>query len=764
MICKECGAYNPDHASFCKVCAASLKDAPVYEEPETEIPEGPSQDDFARPSRTFAKPPAWKPTSNFNFEPRPRASSNLFDEDEGEQDAAETEDVSFRPQRVRPAAPVYEEQEEDADDEPVPVRRAAAPVKRSYLEQEADDEESEDEDEDVFVRRKPVAKPVKRVYVEEDDADDEDEEDEDDAPIVRRKPVAKQPAKPVKRSYAEEDDEDDEDEDEDDAPIVRKKPVAKQPAKPVKRSYAEEDDEDDEDEDEDYRPMKKAAKKARRPVEYDEDDDEEYDDDEDDDGYTPRRQKSPSSSIFTILLVVLLVLVLAVVAIFVLANNVPSMGEKLPMLVIKSCSNPDPVSADQPADGLTQNPGDTPADSPDVSSPTAYVEDSVNVDGVECVKFCVRVDAGETLTIDLPNQDDYTITNTEASAIDYKIEVPKQAFNPNTPLETAVYEASPAVTLTDAAGVTETLTLPFTINFPTISLAVNAPVYSGEPVMAAEGNVITIEGKVDAHTVTVSANGQPLSVYEDGYFKGDYTMQGEADETVVITATQDNCVTASTEIVVTPYVFVAQEMSVAITKGVAPLRASESNSKVSVKGLAEPGATLVATSDNENVLCGAVSQDVSGNFLVDVTFNENYYGIANVTVSAVKEGYIDASDVCIVTRMYEERGGMTKNKNYYEIPKHKSAADLVANPTQAGYFRITIRLDEVSTVDGYTICKVSILQSGKDPVPAYVMNQSVEWDPNENRVGNEYNIYAMLNGLYPETENLYLIAFFAVAR
>ncbi len=25
MICKECGAYNPDHATFCKVCAASLK-------------------------------------------------------------------------------------------------------------------------------------------------------------------------------------------------------------------------------------------------------------------------------------------------------------------------------------------------------------------------------------------------------------------------------------------------------------------------------------------------------------------------------------------------------------------------------------------------------------------------------------------------------------------------------------------------------------------------------------------------------------------
>ena len=27
MICKECGAYNPDHATYCKVCAVNLKDA-----------------------------------------------------------------------------------------------------------------------------------------------------------------------------------------------------------------------------------------------------------------------------------------------------------------------------------------------------------------------------------------------------------------------------------------------------------------------------------------------------------------------------------------------------------------------------------------------------------------------------------------------------------------------------------------------------------------------------------------------------------------
>ena len=36
MICKKCGAYNPDHATFCKVCAANLKEQPDVDE-EKEI-------------------------------------------------------------------------------------------------------------------------------------------------------------------------------------------------------------------------------------------------------------------------------------------------------------------------------------------------------------------------------------------------------------------------------------------------------------------------------------------------------------------------------------------------------------------------------------------------------------------------------------------------------------------------------------------------------------------------------------------------------
>ncbi len=49
MICKECGAYNPDHATYCKVCAANLKGTPAPEAPEVREEEQPTKR-FSRPS------------------------------------------------------------------------------------------------------------------------------------------------------------------------------------------------------------------------------------------------------------------------------------------------------------------------------------------------------------------------------------------------------------------------------------------------------------------------------------------------------------------------------------------------------------------------------------------------------------------------------------------------------------------------------------------------------------------------------------------
>ena len=50
MICKECGAYNPDHATYCKVCAANLKGEPEAEAAETPVVEDP------QPTKRFSRP------------------------------------------------------------------------------------------------------------------------------------------------------------------------------------------------------------------------------------------------------------------------------------------------------------------------------------------------------------------------------------------------------------------------------------------------------------------------------------------------------------------------------------------------------------------------------------------------------------------------------------------------------------------------------------------------------------------------------------
>lgn len=51
MVCKECGAYNADHLTHCRVCAAKLKD--------TEPDAAQTAQEPGRPARRFAQAPAW---------------------------------------------------------------------------------------------------------------------------------------------------------------------------------------------------------------------------------------------------------------------------------------------------------------------------------------------------------------------------------------------------------------------------------------------------------------------------------------------------------------------------------------------------------------------------------------------------------------------------------------------------------------------------------------------------------------------------------
>ncbi len=135
MICKECGAYNPDHAEFCKVCAASLKGKPASAEPEL-------TEDAPQPTKRFSRP-SWMPEVT---EQPVRETAETVNE-AVEEPAAEVE-----PEEVET---VVEEEEPEVEEEtaqvwsPVQNRRSARRARKEEAEDEPEeDEEESDEDED----------------------------------------------------------------------------------------------------------------------------------------------------------------------------------------------------------------------------------------------------------------------------------------------------------------------------------------------------------------------------------------------------------------------------------------------------------------------------------------------------------------------------------------------------------------------------------------------------------------------------------------
>lgn len=121
MICKECGAYNPDHATFCKVCAASLKEdtapKPVEEEPQ--------------PTKRFSRP-SWMAAEH--AEP---VKQDVKETSDAIEEAAEAEEPVANP--VEPEdVPVHEEEET-----PVPIW---SPSRSRMIPEPNDTDEEEEED------------------------------------------------------------------------------------------------------------------------------------------------------------------------------------------------------------------------------------------------------------------------------------------------------------------------------------------------------------------------------------------------------------------------------------------------------------------------------------------------------------------------------------------------------------------------------------------------------------------------------------------
>ncbi len=130
MICKECGAYNPDHATFCKVCAANLKGETAPEQPAAPVEEQQPTRRFSRPSWVApeqserVREPEPKPEPDQEPEKAPEAVETPASEPVQEEPEEDTEVLLFARNSSR-RKPVAQEEPEESDKEPAPAEESA---------------------------------------------------------------------------------------------------------------------------------------------------------------------------------------------------------------------------------------------------------------------------------------------------------------------------------------------------------------------------------------------------------------------------------------------------------------------------------------------------------------------------------------------------------------------------------------------------------------------------------------------------------------
>ena len=657
MICKECGAYNPDHATYCKVCAANLKG-----EPETEPVETPVED--PQPTKRFSRP-SW-----------------------------------VVPEQAKKAAEPVEEAAEEAAEEVEDVI-----------------DEVEDAAEEVV--EEPVKKPAKRAR-EPEPEEEPDDDDPDSYEVKSDRPIWT-PTHAKKRAKVVEEDEDEETETESEAEDDS--------------IYNDEEALDQDDESFEYEPTPPKRKSA----------------------------KKKSNTLFTVLLIAIIVVIVCILiagGLFLLNKaGVLKCGGDSSSASMLNCAGSRKTTTDPGNQGANESaaPVSTPEAMPDekVATLLEYVDDS----GKEYVAITVLVPAHGSMTIDFPHQPDHKATNDKDIAYPRRVNIPVEIFYPNTPLEVATQTIQPNITVTTVEGNTYQVECPsFTKTFSPLTITLASPTAKEDgSIMAAEGNIVHIEGKMSPYDYmqnpTLTINGIATNVYDGGVFMQDYNLTGTGSETIEIIAKQNNCVTASTTLTVDPYVFVPDPMVLTVKDDIASLKADKSG-KLTVTGTTLPGATLTATSDDTTrVLCGTVTVDAEGKFFFGITMDSSFYGISTITLNATKEGAEDGSTTFVVSRSYADNKAFIKayGKKYKEVNRGITMQEILADlNTYAGNdygFRIIATVNEVINDGDKTVVKMTIVKTNEI---VYVRNMSTKWTPQDN-IGGKYRIYCNLLGSYQDT-------------
>lgn len=731
MICKECGAYNPDHATYCKVCAASLKDNSEDSTVSESL-------DESRPTRTFVRPSWTVPTYTKSFA-RPEKENTETKIPAEKEAAKEPEHASIKEEQEE-SVKLFDEssveggdvtESEHMNERPAPQFSKHFSPNPRFLHKETLKNETEEEIRSAFAKPEEPREP---------DTSELEEPEEAEEPETLEHAV-----------------------DEFEEIDLEDEPVST-PVKHVKHAPIHLDDEDDEDDEEE-------------PLQ---DDDSSFDEEPEDDSYEyeptpPKRNKKGNASgpLFWILLSAIIVVILCIIAAGILMI-MQSGGKKLSCAGDnagqKTSQSQIPAPNSQNQDPLSQNDPASATNPYDVE-----MEEGFNDEGKECVEYSIVVPAHGVITIVLPSQGEQTYPSSYDTPVVYNLTVPKSAYYPNVPLEDSVYEVHPEIYLTESDGTTKTLSVPsFTLTFPTLSINLEKPVLNEEGhVMANKDNIVPISGHVDDYDVRLYVNDEPVTVYSEGLFMPDYTMESTEPVTVVLKAEKENWVSTSTEFVVDPYVYTPDKMILTVTNDHVTELKGDKTGKITVRGLTLPNATLTASSDMPSkVVCGSVSVDGEGNFTFGIALDSSFYGISKITIDAEKEDAENGSLTFMVYRTYADRQafvqGYNKTKSYKEIgssKKYLTISSLMANvgtyATSEYGFRLTGKVVEVAlNEEGYSVVRMTLAGSGET---VYVINLSEKWTP-ENNIGGNYNLYGNFLGTYEDGTSPYFAIFFAVNK
>lgn len=193
---------------------------------------------------------------------------------------------------------------------------------------------------------------------------------------------------------------------------------------------------------------------------------------------------------------------------------------------------------------------------------------------------------------------------------------------------------------------------------------------------------------------------------------------------------------------------------------------ADKNNRVTVTGTTDPGATLIATPAAEyrsSMACGTLTVDSKGNFSFEVIFDNDFYGMASILLTAQVEDLEESEITCHVARMYSDRASAiksySKTKSYYEVGNTIGFSKIMENPADGGLYRFVGKVLEVDSETG--IVTFAAKANSKEIVNIFVSNASSNWLP-DNHIGKAYKLYCTLNGLYTDGNSLYVTAWFVL--